>query len=72
MADESPEQARTQALLDQRWAEAENLHNDIVRIGMQGPNGSERDASIVKKVMMLVGSELMQRNSIRRSIDPEV
>ena len=53
--------ARVMAIGDQAWQDAYGIKQDILRIADQGPDGSERDVAICRKISYLVYGELIFR-----------
>ena len=44
--------ARLDVMVDQGWADIRSVHEDVQRIAISGPEPTERDSLIVRKVMM--------------------
>jgi hypothetical protein len=62
-------QAKVLAMSDQLWKDAEESLADFRRIGFFGPDGSDRDANLVKVAAMMVASEIYMRAAMRRDAD---
>ncbi len=55
--------ARVRSVADQAWQDARSIKTHIYRIAEQGPDGSERDTLICRKIAYLAYGELLFRTA---------
>ena len=58
MSDHDRERAHVQAMRDQLWSAIKDRCQDVFRIGLEGPDGSEQDAKLVRQVFCVVGGDM--------------
>lgn len=66
---EKQRRRRQESVADQLWAEARTHVYELSRIGLEGSNGSEKDAQLMQIACSLVATELLIRKQQHEEVE---